>query len=58
MPACLYVRVTLTLQHVSLLTLKGMLMSFLVVSTAVETASATLAQYPDVARETSQIRQL
>ena len=31
---------------------------FLVVPTAVETASATLAQCPDGARETSQIRQL
>ena len=55
---CLYVRVTLTLQHVSLLTLEGMLKSFLVVSTAAETTSATLAQCPDGARETSQIRQL
>ena len=55
----LYVRVTLTLQHVSLLTLVGMLiMSFLIVHTAVETASATLAQCPDGARETSQTRHL
>ena len=45
---CLYVCVTLTLRHVSLLTLEGMLMLFLVVPTAaVETASATLAQCPD-----------
>ena len=35
---CLYVRVTLTLQHVSLLTLEG-IVSSLVVPTAVETAS-------------------
>ena len=55
---CLYVRVTITLQHVSLLTLEGKLMPFLVVSTAVETTSATLSQCPDRARETSQIRQL
>ena len=34
---CMYVRVTLTLQHVSLLTLEDMIMSFLVVPTAVET---------------------
>ena len=47
-------RVTLILQHVSLLTLEGMLMSPLAVPTAVETASATLAQCPDGARETSQ----
>ena len=44
---CLYVRVTLTLQHVSLVTLEGMLiMPFLVVPAAVEAASATLAQCP------------
>ena len=59
MYACMYVHVTLTLRHVSLLSLKGMLTPFLVVvPTAVETASATLGQYPDGARETSQIRQL
>ena len=34
---CMYVRVTLTLQHVLLLTLEGMMMPFLVVPTAVET---------------------
>ena len=34
---CMYVRVKLTLQHVSLLTLAGMIMPFLVVPTAVET---------------------
>ena len=56
--ACLYVCVTFTLQHISLLTLGGMLMPFLVVPTAVETTSATLAQCPDGARETFQIRQL
>ena len=33
----MYVRVTLTLQHVSLLTLKGMIVLFLVVLAAVET---------------------
>ena len=55
---CLYVRVTFTLQYVSLLTLEGMLIPFLVVPTAVETAPATLAQCPDGARETSPIRQL
>ena len=33
----MYVRVTLTLQHVPLLTLEGMMMPFLVVPTAVET---------------------
>ena len=56
---CLYVRVTLTLQHVFLLTLEGMLMYYLVMPTAaVEAASATLAQCPDGTREISQIRQL
>ena len=55
---CLYVRVTFTLQHVSLLTLEGTIMPFFVVPTAAETASATLAQCPDWAREISQIRQL
>ena len=35
--ACMYSRVTLTLQHVSLLTLEDMIMPFLVVPTAVET---------------------
>ena len=58
MPVCLYVRVTLTLQYVSLLALEGMLMRLVVVPTAVETASATLAQCPDGVRETSQIHQL
>ena len=47
-----YVRATLTLQHVSLLTLKGVRMPFLAVPTAaVETVSATLAQCPDGGRE-------
>ena len=56
MPVCAHY--TQTLQHVSLLPLEGMLISFLVVPTAVETAFATLAQCPDGARERSQIRQL
>ena len=49
---------TRTLHHVSLLTLEGMRIPFLVVSIAVETASATLALCPDGAREASQIREL
>ena len=49
----MYVRVALTRQQVSLLTLEGMLMPLLVVPTAVETASATPAQCPDGARESS-----
>ena len=48
------VRVTPTLRHVSLLTLEDMLIPFLVVPTTVGTASATLAQCPDGARETYQ----
>ena len=57
MPVCAHY--TLTLQHVSLLALEGMLIPFLVVpTTAVETAFATLAQCPDRVREKSQIRQL
>ena len=35
--ACMYVRVTLSLQYVSLLTLEGMIVLFLFVPTAVET---------------------
>ena len=58
MPACLYVRATVTLQHVSLLTLEGMRIPFLVVPTAENMASATPAQCQDGARETFQIRQL
>ena len=34
---CMYVRVTLILQHISLLTLEGMVMIFLAVHTAVDT---------------------
>ena len=57
MNAYMYARVTLTLPHVSL-ALEGKLMPFLVVPTAVETTSATFAQCPDGARETSQMREL
>ena len=56
--ACMYVRVTLILQHVSLMILQGMLMPFLVVPTAVEAVSATLAYCPDGMRETGQIGRL
>ena len=51
---CLYVRVALTLQQVSFLTLEGMRMFFHVVSTALETASAALSQFSDGALETTQ----